>query len=62
MLSEAVAAARDLAPLRADWMVTDAPAAVLEGVPLPPPPSSALASARQQHGARCGAAESAADG
>lgn len=39
VLSEAVATARHLAPLRADWMVTDAPAAVLEGVPLPPPPS-----------------------
>jgi protein-tyrosine phosphatase len=39
-LSTAVAAARRLAPLRADWMVTDAPAAVLEGVELPPPPSS----------------------
>jgi protein-tyrosine phosphatase len=38
-LTEAVASARHLAPLRADWMVTDAPAAVLEGVPLPPPPS-----------------------
>jgi protein-tyrosine phosphatase len=40
MLSSAVAAARRLAPLRAEWMVTDAPAAVLEGVPLPSPPSS----------------------
>jgi protein-tyrosine phosphatase len=39
-LSTAVAAARRLAPLRADWMVTDAPAAVLAGVELPPPPSS----------------------
>ncbi len=39
-LSAAVAAARRLAPLRADWMVTDAPAAVLEGVPLPAPPSA----------------------
>jgi protein-tyrosine phosphatase len=38
-LTEALATARQLAPLRADWMVTDAPAAVLEGVPLPPPPS-----------------------
>jgi protein-tyrosine phosphatase len=40
MLSTAVAAARRLAPLRADWMVTDAPAAVLEGVELPLPPST----------------------
>jgi protein-tyrosine phosphatase len=39
LLSSAVIAARRLAPLRADWMVTDAPAAVLEGAPLPPPPS-----------------------
>jgi protein-tyrosine phosphatase len=38
-LSVAVRAARHLAPLRAHWMVTDAPAAVLEGAPLPPPPS-----------------------
>jgi protein-tyrosine phosphatase len=39
VLSTAVAAARRLAPLRADWMVTDAPAAILDGTPLPPPPS-----------------------
>lgn len=37
-LSAGVAAAREEAPHRADWMVTDAPAAVLAGKPLPPPP------------------------
>jgi protein-tyrosine phosphatase len=36
-LSAAVAVARRLAPLHADWMATDAPRAVLEGEPLRPP-------------------------
>lgn len=38
-LSAGVAAAERLAPLRARWMVTDSPAAILEGRPLPRPPS-----------------------
>jgi protein-tyrosine phosphatase len=29
----------DVAPARAEWMVTDAPAAILAGQPLPPPPT-----------------------
>ena len=37
-LGEALAAARRLAPGRAGWMVTAAPAAVLTGKPLPPLP------------------------
>ena len=37
-LADAVAALRNEAPLRARWMVTDAPAAILAGDPLPPPP------------------------
>jgi len=37
-LSGAVAEAARVAPARARWMVTDAPAAVLAGEPLPPPP------------------------
>jgi protein-tyrosine phosphatase len=36
-----VEAAARLAPLRARWMVTDAPAAILAGEPLPPPPQEA---------------------
>lgn len=38
-LSSAVAAARDIAPQLAGWMVTAAPAAILAGRPLPPPPA-----------------------
>jgi protein-tyrosine phosphatase len=38
-LRDAVDAIAELAPARAEWMVTDAPAAILEGEPLPPPPS-----------------------
>ncbi len=38
-LSEGVAVASEVDQGRARWMVTDAPAAVLEGAPLPPPPS-----------------------
>jgi protein-tyrosine phosphatase len=37
-LSTGVAAASQVAPARAQWMVTDAPAAILAGEPLPPPP------------------------
>lgn len=37
-LRDGVEAAARLAPLRAQWMVTDAPAAILAGEPLPPPP------------------------
>jgi protein-tyrosine phosphatase len=39
-LSEGLAVASELDPGRAQWMVTDAPAAVLEGAPLPPPPTA----------------------
>lgn len=45
-LSGGVAAARRVAPLRAQWMVTDAPAAILEGEPLPAPPQDASARRR----------------
>ena len=38
-LADAVAALSRDAPLRARWMVTEAPAAILAGDPLPPPPS-----------------------
>jgi protein-tyrosine phosphatase len=38
-LRDGVAAAARVAPLRAEWMATDAPAAVLAGEPLPAPPS-----------------------
>ena len=38
-LTEAAAAARALAGRRADWMVNDAPAAILAGAELPPAPS-----------------------
>lgn len=38
-LSAAVGAGRRLAGARAEWMVTDAPAAILAGEPLPPPPA-----------------------
>jgi protein-tyrosine phosphatase len=38
-LADAVAALRGEAPDRARWMVTDAPAAILAGEPLPPPPA-----------------------
>ena len=37
-LSAGVEAAARVAPARAEWMVTDAPAAILAGEPLPPPP------------------------
>jgi protein-tyrosine phosphatase len=37
-LATGVAAASQVAPARAEWMVTDAPAAILAGEPLPPPP------------------------
>jgi protein-tyrosine phosphatase len=37
-LLDALAVARSLAPVRADWMVTAAPAAILNGTPLPPLP------------------------
>jgi len=39
-LSEGVRAAARVAPARAQWMVTDAPAAILAGEPLPPVPDS----------------------
>lgn len=38
-LADGMAAAAEIAPARAEWMVTDAPAAILEGVPLPRPPA-----------------------
>jgi protein-tyrosine phosphatase len=38
-LRSGVQVVAEFAPAYAEWMVTDAPAAVLEGVPLPPPPS-----------------------
>lgn len=38
-LSAGVAAAAQVAPARARWMVTDAPAAILAGERLPPPPA-----------------------
>jgi len=38
-LSAGVEAAARIAPLRAEWMVTDAPAAILAGEPLPAAPS-----------------------
>jgi protein-tyrosine phosphatase len=37
-LADGVAALADSAPARARWMVTDVPAAILAGAPLPPPP------------------------
>jgi hypothetical protein len=36
-LSDAVAVAESLAPERAEWMVSDAPAAIIAGAPLVPP-------------------------
>ncbi len=41
-LSAGVAAAATVAPARAQWMVSDAPAAILAGEPLPAPPVEAL--------------------
>ena len=38
-LKAGVEAAARIAPQRAEWMVTDAPAAILAGEPLPPAPS-----------------------
>jgi protein-tyrosine phosphatase len=38
-LAQGLAAAGELAPARSDWMVSVAPAAILAGEPLPPPPS-----------------------
>ena len=38
-LRAGVEAAERIAPLRAQWMVTDAPAAIVAGEPLPPPPA-----------------------
>jgi protein-tyrosine phosphatase len=46
-LSEAVAVASELDRGRAQWMVTDAPAAVLAGAPLPPPPTAGAGPARR---------------
>lgn len=40
-LRDGVEAAARFAPLRAEWMATDAPAAILAGDPLPPPPTDA---------------------
>ena len=37
-LAAGVAALAEVAPRRARWMVTEAPAAILAGAPLPPPP------------------------
>ena len=37
-LTAGVAALAEVAPRRAQWMVTEAPAAILAGAPLPPPP------------------------
>jgi len=41
-LGEGLAAATSVAPARARWMVTSAPAAVLAGEPLPEPPPDAV--------------------
>jgi len=41
-LSAGVAVAATVSPARAEWMVTDAPAAILAGEPLPAPPVEAL--------------------
>jgi len=38
-LSAGVEAAARIAPMRARWMVSDVPAAILAGEPLPPPPA-----------------------
>jgi protein-tyrosine phosphatase len=38
-LGEGLKAAREVVGNRADWMVTDAPAAILAGEPIPPPPA-----------------------
>jgi hypothetical protein len=38
---EGVAAAAAIDPARAEWMVTEAPAAILAGAALPPPPGPA---------------------
>ena len=43
-----MAAAAKVAPARAEWMVTDAPAAILAGEPLPDPPSEAPARAARR--------------
>ncbi len=40
-LAEGVSLAAEIDAARAEWMVTDAPAAILEGAPLSPPPSPA---------------------
>jgi protein-tyrosine phosphatase len=48
-LGAGVAAAAQVAPARAEWMVTDAPAAILAGEPLPPPPAEVP---RMQHAGR----------
>jgi len=45
-LREGVEAATELAPRRAQWMVTDAPAAILAGHPLPPAPQEHTAARR----------------
>ncbi len=45
-LSAGVAAAARVAPARAEWMVSDAPAAVLAGEPLPAPPQERSAPRR----------------
>jgi protein-tyrosine phosphatase len=48
-LGAGVAAAARVAPARAEWMVTDAPAAILAGEPLPAPP---VEQPRMEHAAR----------
>jgi protein-tyrosine phosphatase len=51
-LAEGVAALANLAPARARWMVTGAPAAVLAGEPLPSPPNERRQSRRGSVGFR----------
>ena len=47
-LSAGVRAAAEVAPARAEWMVTDAPAAILAGEPLPDAPAEASGARRRR--------------
>jgi protein-tyrosine phosphatase len=51
-LSAGVEAASRIAPLRATWMVTEAPAAILAGEPLPAPPPERATRWLRRHGPR----------
>jgi protein-tyrosine phosphatase len=53
-LAEGLAAARVIAGQRADWMVTDAPAAILAGETLPPMPSAQSSRPRRRFWSRAG--------